>query len=252
MTIFLLILSVFVLVIAVWVLQKGWKILFTVCLGLATVCVLSGVTILLSNQEWFKGFFKNEVISVLRTTTEQYGTKLNEFHNTVEVIQKQLKSQQENLSKTQEGFSIAQQRIEEQQKKLENIELLVKNIFERTKNEVFSYTEDKDRMVILEYNEQHATICFKLSEVPILQTIRLQYHVFAQPTDAYDIHNAILIVNWGADIKQIEKERFYVTYIPDPTKAGVTSDVTIKDQMIYIDGRPVSILYGKKPAKSFS
>ena len=228
-----------------WVLKKGWRILFTVCIGLAAVCILSAVVILLSNQEWFKGFFKNEVITVLRTTTEQYGKKLNEFHSTVETIQNQLESQQENISKTQERVLIAQQRIGEQQKKLENMELLVKSIFERTKNEVFSYTENKDRMVILEHNEQHATICFNLSEVPILQTIRLQYHIFAQPTDAYNIINNILIANWGGDVKLIEKEKFYLTYIPDPTKRDVKSVVTIKDKLIHVDGKPVSISYGK-------
>lgn len=198
-------------------------------------CILISAVLILSSQKWFQGFLETGFIHIIR----QYGKKLSDFNETLISIQSQLETQQKNIIESQNSISIVQNKIIEQQEKLENIESIVKNTFERIKNEVFSYL-NKDRMIIAEHSKQHATIILILSETPIPQTIRLQYHIFSQPTDAYNISNNLLKINWGGTVEGLFSEKlFYVTYVPDPIKRDMKSIVTTKDGIIYIDNQPI-------------
>jgi uncharacterized coiled-coil protein SlyX len=211
--------------------RKDWAKTFILCLIFAFSSFMVG-------QEWFQGFFKTQVLSMVLFSLKKYGDKIEDFHKTVETISNELSEQQKELSKTQSGLTSVQERIMKQQERLENIESLVKNVFERMTHEGFSHTQ-QERMIIHEMAERYAIVIFLLKSIPIYQMVEIQHHIYAQPKGSYIFSKNLVVLFWGDSIASLHNKPFVISYVADPTGRDAYNTLIRKDEGIYADAQKI-------------
>jgi hypothetical protein len=185
-------------------------------------------------------------------TTENIKAQLYEQQKEIDTIdtqqdrlkkqQKELSIHQEDINKAQTNISQAQDNIVKQQKlaydqqsdimkqqqllkktqeRLENVELLVKSFFESIRTEFFSHHQ-KEKMLWGKLDDKRFLVFFVLDSVPIFQTVKLQYYIYAQPPNSYfPCVNNVLCFFWGDSEEKLRERNFSITYVADPTKKEV-------------------------------
>lgn len=164
----------------------------------------------MSSQEWVRGFFKSEVLTRLLA----YGSQLERYTATTETMRQELVD--------------AQQRIEAQQKRLEDLDGLVKNLYARTRTEI--YKSGDPRLMVMVEGAGTSCAFVELKETPIPESIRFSQGQQVVPPDAYEVYRNVLIVACGEVAGQVLREltqnAFYVQYVADPAPKAARVPLT--------------------------
>ncbi|MFX0557133.1 hypothetical protein ACOCEA_10050 [Maribacter sp. CXY002] len=142
---------------------------------------------------------------------------------TSRTVESQISKSQKSIEITSELNSVVKDSLKtlidllnEQNTELDRLKIQMSNLFNSMKNETFrSSNENKYRVVKID--EEFAIIVFKLDAIPIPESVKLQYHIYAQPYEAFEINKNIIILRWGDNLKNLDKHDFYISYIQDPT-----------------------------------
>lgn len=182
---------------------------------------------------------------------DQQQQELRNIQEDVKDAQGELKTQQNEVSSAQADVKHAQQQIElaqeaveqtrsalnEQQKDLTDVQYLVRNLFSKTESELFWHKDTNKMFIVAPPPEKmgcEAIVVFELSQVPIKQSVRMQYHVYTQPPRSFQVSKNIIMLRWGDNVEKLRKKPFYITYVADHRRSHevvnleeVRADLTI-------------------------
>lgn len=170
---------------------------------------------------------------------KQFHNELTGFKDLLVTNQASITEQQTEISKTQEGLTKHQER-------LEDVELLVKNMFEQYRTEHFSH-KVPERMIVTKHEDLKTVILFELEHAPIPQTMRLQYHIYAQPPGSFFNNGNVVMFRWGDSVEKTREKSYSMSYVPDPTKKGRKGDLGSTDGFATVDGK--RLMLNGKPFK---
>lgn len=259
--------------------KQKWQKQFTVCLVLSFFSIMcaagwfqgffrTGVVTLLLNE--VKGL--GETLNKYNTTTEQVRKELIDTTAAVESQQAALTAAQhildarlsnaddaqriisedqsklaalaDQLATAQGGIMDSQQSLSDQQKALVDPIELAKRVFGTTTTEMFSYG-DTNRMSAIEMPGGKYLVFFNLSHIPIFNTVRIQYHIYAQPPPAhFQMGNSTIGFSWGDSFEKLKDKQFYVSYaIASLDTNSLSRFGTTEDGKIVIDGNVVPVTF---------
>ena len=94
----------------------------------------------------------------------------------------------------------------------------------------------------MKHSDNQVTLYALLPEVPIPQTLQLQYHVAVQPRISYYTDGNLVIFRWAEDEARLRSRAMAFTYVPDPTSSPKYSKLERRGNRAFADGRP--LMYG--------
>jgi hypothetical protein len=134
----------------------------------------------------------------------------------------------------------ANKEIAAQQEKLTSTNELVKAMFSSGLNEFFQPSLGNTQSFVVSPfpgGQQGAIVFMLLKNVPIFQTVQLQWHVATQPKYSYSLRGNVLVFNWGDPAENLKQHPLVVSYVPDPTYHGaIYSALSVKDGHVLADG----------------
>jgi hypothetical protein len=116
----------------------------------------------------------------------------------------------------QTALKTAQDALNEQQKKLADINQLLKAFYRAGRTVYVETTSDHDALAIVSHSENQVTLYALLPDVPIPQTLQLQYHVAVQPRISYYSDNNLITFWWAQNEASLRSKPMAFSYVPDP------------------------------------
>jgi hypothetical protein len=222
--------------------QKEWR-------AGAYICVVVAAVFLLVAVPATRGFLRTTAWAAFVTALESTGQGLTRLSRTIDDIRDRMKHDQQELDQVQKetrtmqnSLRTAQTTLQKQQAKIGDLDQLLKAFYEARKTQVFDTKEDSDRLIALEHDASHGTIYVLLSLPPIPQTVDVQWHVFAQPKNAYFLQGNVLVFRWGQSIPSFRAQQLTVTYVAEPKEKAAYSRLSKQTGRVYADDKPM--IYG--------
>ena len=156
---------------------------------------------------------------------------------------------QNDVKTLQTGLKVAADKIGEMEQS-QDMNQLVKDIFERMKVEAIKPLEE-GKMFVAKKRDDFAYVLFVLEDVPIPNTVELQYHIYTQPNGSFSTFDNVVLFNWADSVSKLEKKPFYLRYVADYGRANEKTKVFVKDGYLVAkdklafrlsDGQPFNIL----------
>lgn len=101
---------------------------------------------------------------------------------------------------------------------------IVAEVFRSIRNERILYTKQESRLVIVQNAPEQSTIFIQLEQIPIPESIRLNFGSLSAPHDSYEVKHNILFVAAGMSPLILEasllKSGVSISYVPDPDAKG--------------------------------
>lgn len=160
-----------------------------------------------------------------------------------------------NITQNYYGSDVLEKRVNKIEEKIKTVvdskdlDTFIQAIF---KNQIVESLDSSqnDRIRIIKVNENFAFVLIRLNEIPIPDTVQLQWHVFDQPAGSYSMIDNMLLFNWADDIKKLETKTFTIRYIAANPLNLPKLEFREKDGYLYIgnklcfrlsDGTPFNI-----------
>lgn len=237
--------------------RRNWK-------GVTMMYAFGGLIAILCAQPWVAGFLKSHVWSLAITYGEQLNSfhetitevegvvrkhqeKLHAQQQTIEAHQEDLTKVQNSVLETHKKFTknadLASEAIEKakreiaaskvelerQNQEIIDVQVLVRGLFSEMVTEGFVEPDSQRYFIVKEPNIKRegttAVLVFELEHVPIKSSVRLQYHVYAQPPGSYLVSQNLILFFWGENPDHVTKKPFYVEYVPDSSAEAMKVDV---------------------------
>lgn len=223
-------------------------------------------SLLFTSQSWFRTFFEYQLTGILFSASEEASKKLQELNTTAQKLTRELNKNQEKvnnqqleldeaqsniqeataklaeqqtkLATTQKQLEITANQLKEQQDKLKTVEAIVNGILGSKKTLMFR-PDNETMMYEKSSNEEIYIVYFRLPDIPINSTVRIQYHIYSQPTTAHYIRDNIILFRWADNESQLKSKPFVIEYIADPNSSDKIRNL-IKDETgnVKIEGLP--------------
>lgn len=162
---------------------------------------------------------ENQQISVGTAQSNIFKTfqQVEQQHHNTENIQDKLRQVADNLERNQKEAEQARKQLETYQKKLEDIRGLTKLLYEQRTVETFDNTSGR-KFYLGKKADGSFGVLIALSRIPIPQTVDIQTDEFnVIPTAVYP-HKNVLLYKVTGTLKNLKRQRWFVSYIPDPTR----------------------------------
>lgn len=134
----------------------------------------------------------------------------------------------------------ARQQITTQQQKLASTDELVQALVSKNKLTAFHtpLTANGPSFAAIDAGD-HALIYFLLEEPPIYTTLQIQWDVYLLPKLSAGVDANLVICRWNKSLGDFGKESMYVSYIPNPQESRRYRKLTVSNNVVYADGRPL-------------
>jgi hypothetical protein len=127
-------------------------------------------------------------------------------------------------------------RIEELRSNIVSAENLLQGFFDKSKAAVFHFS-DTNSFQVLATNGNSTLIAFILPEIPINNSVRLQYGVYAQPPGSYWSTENVVFFNWGESLDNLKSKPVYAWYVADSSRTNSLREIRFEDRKLYADGK---------------
>lgn len=193
-----------------------------------------------------RSFMSTTIWATFITTLEATGRGLNSLNDAIDKIRKGIenenkirKDQQEELNKVQANIMDMQNDLESQQKTIFNINERMAAFLKEGKTFIFDQPDVNSKYKILTLKEREHIIFILLDQVPIWQTLQIQWFIYVQPKRSYVIRGNLLIFRWGDDLQKLNEKPLEVTYVPDPLAKPKFNSLDKVDNQIFLDGKKI-------------
>lgn len=226
--------------------RKDWQ-------WLVMTALMASVIFFVSALPATREFMRTTAWAAFVTSLEATGQGLLRLGNTIDDIragmeaeQNKRKEQQAELDRIQgdtrnmqTSLQTTQQKLNEQQQKLADINQLLKAFYEASTTKLYDTSTDSDRLVIMQHSDDRVTLYALLPDVPIPQTLQLQYHVAVQPRSTYFTDGNLVTFRWGQSETNLRSKPMEFTYVPDPTSNPKYSKLVKRGHRVFADERPL-------------
>jgi F0F1-type ATP synthase membrane subunit b/b' len=193
---------------------------------------------------------KTQLASDVNSKIQSISPRLKGFEKTAAEIEQTSTVVLKQVDDVKKELDAASETITAQEKKITDTGELVKAMFDRSRTDSFEPTATPDHMAIIKHDDSHASVYLLLQEVPIEASLQLQYHVFSQPKNSYNVlRSGDVLVNvvgfrWGENSANLVGKILTASYIGDPTaQSAHFKSLTVKEDRAYADGVPLPYLY---------
>jgi len=227
---------------AIFAYRKNWKFSFSFSLvAVAFFCALAhpSTQSFLRTAVWATFFTSVEKLHVGLATMNK---TINEIRLQMNAEQKAREKQQEQLDDVQKRILQSQSRLDRQAKHLADTDALLKVFYEKKVTETFKQSKDSERLIVLSHGSNRTSVYILLLHNPIPQTIDINWDVFDQLSDAWEIDGNIVTLRWREPPQDFYKKRMLVSYIPDPKNDRLYDKLSKKEDRVFADGLP--LFYG--------
>jgi hypothetical protein len=153
----------------------------------------------------------------------------------VEQLQPEFKTMRNQLSNATEAIAA-------QQKVLSSSEEFAKQIFSSHATETFYFDQfTKTRSVVLPPAEGKGitVVYLLLPSSPISGTVQLQWNIFLQLPDTYNIIHNLIIFRWGDPADNLKQKPMSVSYFPDVSDKEIIKSLSVHDGRVFADDQPL-------------
>jgi hypothetical protein len=151
------------------------------------------------------------VTAKVETLSHQVNALESQTATSVTAATKRIESQ---LKELDQRVSEAQSQINEQQKKLTDTGELVKSLFANSHVEQFNETV-VGRYIVRE-GDNRRVVYMLLTDIPIPQSVQIQFHIFTQPRNSYVVSRNVVIFFWADPAESLKQHPLLVSYVADP------------------------------------
>ena len=159
-----------------------------------------------------------------------------------------LQPEMENLRKQMEQTNAE---IQKQQKVISSSEEFVKTVFASHRVEIFPITQmPTNRYAVLPpvAPNTRTAVYLLLEETPIMNTVQLQYHVFAQqPNTYFQVSHNLIVFVWGELPENLMNKQVSVSYFPDRSDKDLIHSLSVRDGRCYADNEPILKFFQPDP-----
>ena len=144
----------------------------------------------------------------------------------------------------QQQLAQATTAIQAQQKVISSSEEFVKSVFSSHVVQVFNVGQPpKDRYAVIPpttKENKNTVVLMLLNATPIQGTLQIQYHIYAQPPDAYfNIHPTLSSSSWGDPADNLRQKSLSVSYFPDKADKEIIRSLSEHDGRVFADDQPL-------------
>jgi hypothetical protein len=141
---------------------------------------------------------------------------------------------EQQVNEVDQRVSDAQARISETEQKLTDTGELVKSLFASSRVEEFDETM-VGHYIVREGNNRRV-IYMLLKEIPIPQSVQLQFYISTEPRNSYFTINNVVIFFWGDPPEVLKQHPLLVSYTADPNaKEKPFHTLEIRKDLIFAD-----------------
>jgi hypothetical protein len=115
--------------------------------------------------------------------------------------------------------------IVQQSADIARLETILKGWFKNSKTDMFDFSKDPLYVCAVSTNGSRTLVCFALSSIPVEGSLRLQYHVFAQPPGSFWNHKNLVFFVWGESLDNLRSHQCFASYVADPTMTNIIQTV---------------------------
>ena len=132
----------------------------------------------------------------------------------------------------------ASNRIESLQSNILTAETILKNFFENSKTEQFDFSQTNN-LVVCTNSGDRTLVAFRLSAIPIHNSLRLQYGVFTQPPGSYWNNLNVVFFSWGESLDNLRGKPVFASYVEEHSSSNLFRSITVKGGIVYGDSVPL-------------
>ncbi len=162
----------------------------------------------------------------------------------------------ESAAAVQENLSQLQDQLNSQNMAIERTRSYMTDLITNQKTEIFISDNTSEYEIIPidnnNINNIKAIVILRLENIPIAETIRLQFHLFAQPPPSYDSYRNIVFFGWGDNIKALKDHPIYIYYSADSQATGKLGNIFRRSDGIYAGNIKIISLPIQSPKDLFS
>lgn len=206
------------------------------------------------------GFIKSGLVQILNTKIIDLGKRLDSAYNAIadfqedmEIQKKAINEQQQRIllqqskiDTTQNDLNEALEKIQLQQKQLDSFDAQIKELYAGQKSESFRFS-DNEKFAFINMGERNTVVYFELEEIPIKNSITIQYYVYLQPSSAYLTKNNVVLFIWNGSTEELKTKYFRISYFPDKNNKDKHYDLRRSGENVYIDNVSVTDFIKSQP-----
>jgi hypothetical protein len=165
-------------------------------------------------------------------TSEQALATIQKVEDQVTASSRAVKSVSEAAGSVHGTLNQLRSDISKQQKDMELTRTQLADLFASLRTEVHDVVNSK-KLQLVPAGPKRAILVVRLDATPVRGSVRLQWHLFAQPPNSYAINKNVLVFNWGDDVPKLTTQQLYVSYAADSTATERLGDLASRSDGIY-------------------
>lgn len=143
------------------------------------------------------------------------------------------------VSKMRDDLAKAMEAVRNQQKLISSSEAFAKKIFSSHVSYAFDLNKvpsNRFYIVTREKGDKNSLLFLLLPSVPISQTVQLQYYIYTQPPNSYQLIKNLLIFSWGDPPENLKKRALSVSYFPDLSEKPFKALIA-RNGILFVDNK---------------
>lgn len=129
---------------------------------------------------------------------------------------KMLSSIQETSMNVKNSLDVLQKQLNSQDVEIKKTRVFITDLYKNINTEIFNSDNTSTFQVVqFDNTTKRGLVILRLQKVPIPQSVRLQYHIYAQPPNSYGGYRNLVFFIWGEDIKALKDKQLYIFYSAD-------------------------------------
>jgi len=161
-------------------------------------------------------------------------SKANQSASSAEIQSKEIRESNNELI---DSLNDVSERVAAQELEIERLDKLQHGLLERIRTEGFPIN-DLGRVAVIAPPLEGAPslVAMKLEAKPIVGSVSIQWHVFAQPPKSFHLNENIVFFRWGDPLEKLNDHQLFVSYFADNTAEPKFSKVELVNDSIVADG----------------
>ncbi len=235
--------------------RKGWH-------KTGVLIVVLGFLYALTAQPWVQALLKGQASAWLTPQQGRWDARLGELERAVNELNRQVQEQrvaaeaqagrledqqalltaeQEARRVLEEALSATREQVGQHGTQLAGLSTAAQDLAAGEEAELFS-SRDAARRMILPDGKGRAVAYLQLAHVPRPETLRVRWASTTLAKGEYALYKNLVMVRVKKDVGKLSKSPLSVSYVPDSTKAGERTTMSLQDGAVVADGQRVADL----------